>query len=96
VSRKISGHLNNLAKDATPDAARQGSIHVLLNILGEDQELATKLQIVQGLAEKVDVSIKALLIEHLESIQDEAGKQGREDLERQAVQLLNDLEGNEE
>ena len=27
---------------------------------------------------------------------DDAGEQGRDDLERQAVQLLNDLEGDEE
>jgi hypothetical protein len=92
----VSRHIDALASDTTPEAVRRDSIHALLNALSEDQDLETRLRIVRVLIGKVEVSINALLVKHLKTIRDEAGEQGREDLERQAVQLLNDLEGNEE
>ena len=51
-----------------------------------------RLKIVKQLIGKVDVSLNALLIQHLESIRADAAAAGNEDLANQAVQLMESLE----
>ena len=51
-----------------------------------------RLNIVKELADKVDVSLHALLIAHLERIRAEAEEVGKADLANEAAQLLSRLE----
>ena len=66
--------------------------HALLNALGESHSPETRLEIVRGLAGKVDVSLNALLIAHLERIRDEAEEIVKADLANEAARLLSSLE----
>jgi hypothetical protein len=96
VSENIRRHLNILADRANSETARRDSVHVLLNTMGEVEDLETRLQIAGELIGQVDISLRALLVEHLETIRDEAKEQGMEDLEKQAERLLSDLESAEQ
>ncbi len=82
-----------IRSDAEGDARTQrGSEHALLTALSQDHSIEVRLNIVEELAGKVDVSLHALLIAHLERIRAEAEETGKADLANEAVRLLSSLE----
>jgi len=86
-------HRNGIRSDAEGDARTQGSSeHALLTALGQDHSIEVRLNIVKELAGKVDVSLNALLIAHLERIHAEAEETGKADLAKETELLLSSLE----
>ena len=68
------------------------SEHALLTALSEGRSLETRLKVIKELTGKVDVSLNALLIAHLERIRAEAEEIDKADLVNEAARLLSSLE----
>ncbi len=76
---------------SSPQRTQRDSAHALLTALSQDHSIEVRLHIVKELSRKVDVSLNALLIAHLERIRAEAQEVGKADLANEAAQLLSRL-----
>ena len=74
------------------ERTQRGSQDALLTALSQNHSIEVRLKIVKELAGKVDVSLNALLIAHLERIRAEAEEIGKADLADEAARLLSSLE----
>ena len=79
-------------RSSSPQRTQRGSEHALLTALSQDHSIEVRLKIVKELAGKVDVSLHALLIAHLERIRAEAEEIGKADVANQVERLMSKLE----
>ena len=87
----LDNQLRNMASPSTSEEARRDSEHALLSALSHGHSLETQLKIVRTLVGRLDSSLNALLIEHVEGIRVEADALGRENVSNQAERLLSRL-----
>ena len=72
------------------------STDALLTALGGGYEPEVRIEIVKRLLDKVDDSLHSLLAKHVRDIRDEARDFDKEELEKAAEKLLEQLEPSEE
>jgi hypothetical protein len=81
-----------MANPSAPDRALEVSRDALLTVLSGGYALETRLEVARSLVSRVDMAFESLLAAHLEDIRSEARDLGREDLAREAEQLLKRIE----
>jgi hypothetical protein len=92
----IRRHLAVLDDPTAPESAWAVSTDALLTALSGGYELGVRVQIVKALLGRVDAAYNSLLAEHLHAIHREAADFEKEDLAREAKQLLKRLKNDEQ
>jgi hypothetical protein len=83
--------LDTLADRSTSRTERAHSRARLLGLLGESDDLETKLSVVEVLIEEQDETMNLVLVDHLRTIDVDARAAGKEEVSTRAVRLLGDL-----